>query len=78
MPTILPRRRPVAYPVVHLVAIPLVLLLLSALVDSNNLWPTSVLHALMRSGEIIANAEMGPGRIWPERASAAPAQHALR
>ncbi len=67
MPTRLPRRRAAEYPALHLVAIPLLLLLLLALLESKDLWPSSVLHALMRSGEIMATAELGAGRAWSDR-----------
>jgi len=67
MPTRLPQRRPDSCPYLHLVALPLVLLLASSLVESRTLSPASVLHVLMRSGELIANAELGPGRLMMER-----------
>jgi len=67
MPTKLPQRRQDSCPFIHLVALPLVLLLASSLVESRTLTAVSVLHVLMRSGELIANAELGPGRLAMER-----------
>jgi len=67
MPTTLPQRRQDGCPVIHLVALPVVLLLASTLVESRTLTTVSALHVLVRSGEFIANADLGPGRLFMER-----------
>ncbi len=67
MPTHLPQRPPVEFPMIHLAALPVLFLFLSTLIESHSLSATHLFNAFIRSGEIIATAEFGFGRILAER-----------
>lgn len=66
MPTALPdrRRAPVDFAVLHLVMVPLAMLLLSTLLQGEEITVTTVLRTLLRGAEAIAEAELGFGRGW--------------
>jgi hypothetical protein len=67
MPTNLPQQPPTEFAVIHLLALPLLFLVLSTLVESRSLSAMHLFDAFMRSGEIIATAEFGFGRILADR-----------
>jgi len=66
MPTALPARRraPPDFAVLHLVMVPLAMLLLSTLLQGDQITVTTVLRTLLRGAEAIAEAELGFGRGW--------------
>jgi hypothetical protein len=66
MPTALPARRraPPDFTVLHLVMVPLAMLLLSTLLQGDQITMTTVLRTLLRGAEAIAEAELGFGRGW--------------
>lgn len=70
MPTLLPARRRVTWretwdiSMLHLVMVPLSILFLSTLLQNQSISAATLLHALLRGAEAIAEAELGFGRGW--------------
>ncbi len=67
MPTNVPKKRSEDCPFLHLVAVPLLFLCVSALSESREISADSLLQVVLRSGEAIATAEFGAGRLLMDR-----------